>query len=63
MELILKIFENIHFASFQIDGNEISTQSSWARYEIRNEKVLFINADGNCQGFVKNAKVELYDRC
>lgn len=56
----LKIFANINFASVQIDGNEISTYSSWDKYEIKNEKVIFFNADGNCQGFIKNATVEVY---
>jgi hypothetical protein len=60
MEMKLKIFENIHFASFQIDGNEIATCSSWDKYEIRNEKVLFYNKAGNVQGFFKNANVEIY---
>lgn len=60
MELKLKIFENIHFASFQIDGNEISTYSSWTKYEEKDGKVLFYNDAGNCQGFVKNAIIEKY---
>lgn len=59
MELKLKIFENIHFALFQIDGNEISTYSSWVKFVEENNKVLFYNEAGNVLGFVKNAKVEI----
>jgi|GEM_PF-6497321 len=60
MEAIIKIFENIHFASYNIEDREIATQSSWVKYEEKNGKILFFNDAGNCQGFFRNAKIEKY---